>query len=199
MDLAVLTRRRALPGQATALVRALLTRLETAQDPQWQRARVFQDLEVPERVTVLSDWASIEAYEARAQLWNTPVLDRLCESGPRRRLYHRVEYFAQPGRPAHLLSFARYLFPAEQRPAMLRLVRDVMVPTLRAQPGLIRQGLYVSLDDDRRMFMLLGWESRTAWEHGVQALAERAHEQAQAIGLQTRRAIWRRQADLVRE
>jgi quinol monooxygenase YgiN len=199
MNLAVLTRRRALLGQATPLLDALLTRLETAQHPQWQRARVFQDIAEPERVTVLSDWDSMEAYDAHAREWTTPALDALCARPPSRQLYHRVEYHADRDRPVHLLSFARYFFPADQRREVLQLVRDVVVPTLVAQPGLVRRGLYAALDDDRRMFLLLGWETQAAWEHGIQAVAAAGHARAEEIGLQVRRAVWRRRADLGRE
>jgi quinol monooxygenase YgiN len=173
MTTTLVTQRRARPGHAPELAAAGLRLVSEpgAWSPGRRRLRVFQGVQQPDLLLVVSDWSSREA--AETYLKTSPIrppLDALTVGKPEHGFYHELTVYEPLIAPVVVATCTRL---ACSRAAMTRLLPyllEVTGPRLRAQPGLVLHALYQNEDRPTQFVSIRGYDSVEAYEavrHGI--------------------------------
>jgi quinol monooxygenase YgiN len=167
MTTTLVTQRRARAGQATALVAAGLRLLGQgdAWNPARLRLRLFQGRHQPELLLMVSDWTSREA--VRPQLLSSLIrseLDELTLGDVEYGFYHELTNYEPLLAPVALVTCSRLTCSRAALTRFLSYMLDVVVPTLRAQPGLVLHTLYQNEDRPNHFLTIRGYASVESYE-----------------------------------
>ena len=167
MSVAVVTLRRAQPGQGDAVVD--LTRRHLAAGGAWQaprhRLRLFQAVDRPDVLLYVADWDSREAFVASVSEGQIDQqLGALCVGPPERYFFRPRLTFLTRGRVAAVVDCLLIQAPPEAIETIrLRVLREAPREVL-AHPGFVLREAYESDSNDGNFGVIHGWESAAAQE-----------------------------------
>ena len=167
MTTTLVTQRRARAQQAAALSAAglRLVREPGGWSPARLRPRVFQGLQQPDLLLIVSDWSSREA--AETYLKTSPVrppLDALTVGKSEQGFYHELTVYDPLVAPVAVASCTRIACSRAAMMGLLGYMLEVTGPTLRAQTGLVLHTLYQNEDRPTQFLSIRGYESVEAYD-----------------------------------
>jgi hypothetical protein len=159
MTVAVVTRRRARPGEEAAMIAAVVRSAETGSPAGQPAARLFQDFEDPERFLRIVEAADRGAAEAAAVGEMLPAA--YCAGETERQVYERISEGEGVARLSATAGGAIVELP-ESASGAARAFSDQVAREMCARPDVARVAIYRGLDNPHRFLALCDWETEAA-------------------------------------
>jgi quinol monooxygenase YgiN len=192
MSVTVVVRREARPGEAPALVAAMVDWIEglAGETEPRRSARLYQGLTDPDGVLYMADWDT-----RHAQMTNLAAAERyarfdaFCAEPPRRALFKQIAEQEQMGADVAVVACMLIDAAADQSAALHAFLTREARQAVAAHPGFVLRNVYEGLEAPHRFFVVSGWDSVEACERSRATLTAHLEPTLRAMGATIERFI----------
>jgi quinol monooxygenase YgiN len=200
MSVLVVVQRQARPGQIGALLARMRARWNSPDEwhPGRRQVRLLQSAHMPDRLLLLAEWESVQAYREHRARHPADDVNALSVEPDAARLFVREWLFEAMGQRPHIVNAVTYHVPAHQVAGTRQFLDEVIKPAVRGLPGLLLHALYADPGDPTQLLTIDGWSSEAALTRMQTELGPRFRASIRARGVVVERFIGLPRADLDR-